>query len=375
MNTSFASEFESDNNIVIYEECSEINVQNVSNNSLQPCKKKLRLSCEACGCLTLSQAVFDKHLNSAKHIETISLKQNENGEYLCKKCEYSTKLKNNFQLHLKSQKHKRAEDKPKTYRCKICNESFTKYNPYWRHKNNCSMISKQSCEEIEDAGGKEELEDSLTDREVNLQILTYLKNDAAMKSSIIELLKGFQPGISLNNCNNTTTNTFNLQVFLKETCKDAVNLSEFIESINISLKDLDEIGNIGYVDGISQIIIRKLRELGETKRPIHCTDAKRQTLFVKQNNEWQKEGHDFANMQYLVDAVQHRNIRLLPLWQEQHPNCLTSSSKYTTFYNNMSQELLGGDCRKVKLKVKDNKIIKRIIKEVIIDKQSFAQIK
>jgi hypothetical protein len=148
-------------------------------------------------------------------------------------------------------------------------------------------------------------------------------------------------------------------------------MSDFIKSIQVGFEDIERIGNIGYVDGISGIIIKSLQELGVEKRPIHCTDAKRQILYIKENNEWMKEDADWSHLQQMVNDVQKINLRQLPFWREHHPNCLTSTSKYTTTYNTMSQELMGGDCKKVKIQVKDNKIMSRIMKEVVIDKSMF----
>jgi hypothetical protein len=148
-------------------------------------------------------------------------------------------------------------------------------------------------------------------------------------------------------------------------------MSDFIKSIQVGFEEIERIGNIGYVDGISGIIIKSLQELGVERRPIHCTDAKRQTLYIKENNEWNKEDPDWSHLQHMVNEVQKINLRQLPAWRDYHPNCLTSSSKFTSFYNHMSQELMGGDCKKVKIQVKDNKIMNKIMKEVVIDKSLF----
>jgi hypothetical protein len=207
-----------------------------------------------------------------------------------------------------------------------------------------------------------------------------LKKDEDFKALVVELCKSTQANvqnnntlIQNNNCNNNTTNnnSFNLNFFLNETCKDAVNMSDFIKSIQVGFEDIERIGNIGYVDGISGIIIKSLQELGVEKRPIHCTDAKRQTLYIKENDEWLKEDADWSHLQHMVNEVQKINLRQLPAWREHHPNCLTSTSKFTSTYNTMSQELMGGDCKKVKMQVKDNKIMNRILKEVVIDKSLF----
>ncbi len=173
------------------------------------------------------------------------------------------------------------------------------------------------------------------------------------------------------NSNNNNNNTFNLQVFLNETCKDAINLSDFVKTLKSSFADIEKVGSAGYVDGTSEVIIKHLNNLGVEKRPIQCTDAKRQTLYIKEDNQWTKEDPDLRRLQWLVDEVQRINLRVLPLWREKHPACLTSNSIHTSTYNNMSQELMGGDCSNVRIQAKDHKIINKIIKEVVIDKQMF----
>lgn len=359
--------------------CKEINVQKSNENVQIQCNKKKSFLCDVCNFLTLKETVFNKHCTTPGHLVNVSL--NENGCYECEKCAYSTELKHNFKLHLQSQKHNKT-DEIKTYICNNCNKDCKNYNSHWRHKQKCTVQLKATTEE-KSATKNESKEDDLTIRELQSQFFSFMREkDAEVKNLIMELVKNMQPNNTtnntMNNSNNTmnnSNNTFNLQFFLNETCKDALNLSEFIESIKVGIQDLDNIGHAGYVEGITKIIIQQLRELGVEKRPIHCTDAKRQTLYVKEDNVWQKEGPDMKNIQFLIDQVQKINLRHLPVWREQHPNCLTSSSKYTSFYNHMSQELMGGDCRKIRMQEKDNKIMKNIIKEVGIDKTLYIAAK
>jgi hypothetical protein len=288
------------------------------------------------------------------------------GDYTCFLCDYSTSRKSSYDTHVTTKKHIQNKQKNSNIQCNFCNVFFNNRMSLCRHRRSC-----------EKNNGEES------------KLVQYLlQENKEFKQMVIELCKTVQTTVSTtnnnnnshntnnilnNNCHNTTNNnnSFNLQFFLNETCKDALNMSDFIKSIQVGLEDLDRIGNIGYVDGISGIIIKSLQELGVEKRPIHCTDAKRQTLYVKEDDQWTKEDPEWSHLQHMVNEVQKFNLRQLPAWRDQHPNCLTSTSKYTSFYNHMSQELMGGDCKKVKMQIKDNKIMNKIMKEVVIDKSFF----
>lgn len=302
-------------------------------------------------------------MDSQVNIELLGGKTTQCNEmFKCDKCNYSTTRYDTFHRHLASQKHTKLYlENGNHLTCSNCKKQFQSKAGLWKHVSKCEK-SKSDVDSL----------------------LAYMgKKDEDFKTLIMELLKVTQVNqsnnsvvqtlIQNNNCNNknTTNNSFNLNLFLNETCKDALNMSDFIKSIQVGFEDIERIGNIGYVDGISGIIIKSLNELGVEKRPIHCTDAKRQTLYIKEDNKWTKEDPDLPHLQHMVNEVQRINLRQLPLWREHHPNCLKSSSKFTTTYNTMSQELMGGDCKKVKIQVKDNKIINKIVREVIIDKSMF----
>jgi hypothetical protein len=303
-------------------------------------------------------------------------------KYVCEKCDYSTFHKNDFTKHCQTRKHQmdiletqNSQKNPSAaYTCELCAKIFYSFGGLCKHSKKCPKSKDNILEHL--------IEDNKDLKEANKELQITLKqliekNDEKLTKLVIELCKNTQPTnnntlIQNNNCNNTTNNnSFNLNFFLNETCKDALNMSDFIRSIQVGFEDIERIGTVGYVDGISGIIIRSLQELGVEKRPIHCTDAKRQTLYIKEDNEWTKEDSGWSHLQHMVNEVQRINLRQLPFWREHHPNCLTSSSKYSTTYNTMSQELMGGDCKKVKIQVKDNKIMSRIMREVVIDKSLF----
>jgi hypothetical protein len=348
-------------------------------------------------------------LDILEKMEYFGIPRNEENTsvFRCELCDLTTCHRNNFMKHLSTQKHRSVTGIPTVenngipeHKCSQCGKTFASQSGLWKHTRKCKdAVSTQQNAVVDLLIKQNELimhqNKELHDQNKGLQdmnkeqIQLLIKKDDDFKALVIELCKNTQAGVATinnsnnsnnnntliqnNNCNNTTNNntSFNLNFFLNETCKDALNMSDFIKSIQVGFEDLERIGNIGYVDGISGIIIKSLQELGVERRPIHCTDAKRQTLYIKENNEWNKEDPDWSHLQHMVNEVQKINLRQLPAWRNYHPNCLTSTSKYTSFYNHMSQELMGGDCKKVKMQVKDNKIMNKIMKEVVIDKSLF----
>ena len=188
-----------------------------------------------------------------------------------------------------------------------------------------------------------------------------------MKSMMMEVIKNG----TTQNSHNTTTNShnkaFNLNFFLNETCKDAMNITDFVESIKLQLSDLEKVGELGYVEGISNIIVKNLKDLDVTQRPVHCTDKKRETMYIKDEDKWEKD-EERKKMHKLVRRVADKNARMLPKFKEAHPDCLKSSSRYSDQYNKIIMEAMGG--RGDDDFEKEEKIIKRVSKEVIVEKDN-----
>lgn len=167
-----------------------------------------------------------------------------------------------------------------------------------------------------------------------------------------------------NSHNNNNNNTFNLQLFLNEQCKDAMNITDFASSIHLKESDLDDFGRVGYVEGMSKLFIDTLKETDVFKRPIHCSDARRETLYVKDADRWEREGPENTKITNAVRVVEHKNIVLVNEWAKQNPKCEDSRTIENTQYINMSRAVLDGDDRNIA------KVIKRVAKEVVIDKPS-----
>jgi hypothetical protein len=186
-----------------------------------------------------------------------------------------------------------------------------------------------------------------------------------MVESFSEVIKNGTYSNTVNNIN-SHNKTFNLQFFLNETCKDAMNMSDFINSLTLQLSDLESVGKLGFIDGISNIIIKNLEALDIEKRPVHCSDSKRETMYIKDQDKWEKDDTEMKRMKELVRYVRDKNISLVNTWRDLYPECVKSDSKKTTQFNQIYMESFGGE--KGTKNEKEDKIISRIAKSVIIDK-------
>ena len=281
----------------------------------------------------------------------------------CKTCDYTTCEYSKYNRHILTEKHKRmthglhlgekkAEkaDTDKKFAC-VCGSSYKYRQGLWKHQQKCNSPDNKS--------GKIDETNTICDKEL---IMTLIKQNA-------ELLEIIKNGTNSHNNNNNYSNnkTFNLQFFLNETCKNAMNISEFIENISLQLSDLESIGKLGYVEGVSKIIIKNLNALEVTQRPLHCTDKKRETVYVKDEDEWQKEEEDKKRIREVISNVVSKNMKLLPEYENKYPECMNPESKKSDEYNKIIMETMGGGMDVVD-KNKE-KIIKKVTKEVIVEKE------
>jgi len=185
---------------------------------------------------------------------------------------------------------------------------------------------------------------------------------------IIELSSMKNNTISNNtNSNNTTNcnNKFNLNFFLNEQCKDALNITDFVNSLQLQLTDLENTGKLGFAEGISQIFIRGLKELDVYKRPIHCSDLKRETMYVKDQDIWEKENSEKETIKKTINKIAHKNVKQIPSWIKNHPRCTESTSKHNDLYLNIVNESMGGENEDETNKYYE-KIVKKVSREVAI---------
>jgi hypothetical protein len=274
-------------------------------------------------------------------------------KYCCKYCDFNACKKNDYDRHLATQKHKNNisttddnEKHAKKHTCDYCEKEYNDRAGLWRHKKKCQEII---CDIQQDDSPDKDL------------IMMLVKQN----SELLEVLKNGTHNTT--NSNNTITNkTFNLQFFLNETCKDAMNITEFVDSIKLQLSDLENVGKLGYVEGISSIITSNLKALDVTQRPIHCADKKREVLYIKDDDKWEKEDEEKRKIKKAINRVVSKNQRLLPKFKEAHPDCTTASSRYSDQYNKLIIEAMGG--RGDNDTEKEAKIIKNITTVTTIDK-------
>ena len=252
------------------------------------------------------------------------------------------------------------------YECNKCGKTYMDRTGLWRHKKKCNDVDEYE-------NKIDELRDELNDVKDFMKYL--IKENSDLKSLMIEAIKKDNNTNNItttanNSHNNSHNKTFNLQFFLNETCKDAMNIMDFVDSIQLKLSDLEDVGKLGYVNGISKILINNLNALEETKRPIHCTDSKREILYVKDENIWKKDNeNNKICIKKAIKRVAFKNCKLIPEFREKHPDCSKHDSRYADQYNKMIVEAMGGtgdnDMEK------EEKIIRNISKHVQIEKNEY----
>ena len=284
--------------------------------------------------------------------------------YNCECCDFKCSKKSNFDKHLSTDKHKNltnpngenAKHTSEDFIC-LCGKTYKHLSSLCAHKKKCEFIPKQ------EMSTDNNVINTLINENKSLKEFM-MEQNADFKNLILEVCKNFQPG-TINN-NNSHNKTFNLQVFLNETCKDAMNIMDFADSIQLKLTDLENVGEYGFVDGISKIIIKSLQEMDVNLRPVHCSDLKREVAYVRENGKWEKDTPDNKLIKKAIKRVAHRNIRQIPEWKKLYPDCGLSDSNKSDQYNELTIEAMGG--RGDNDDAKASKIVKKIMKNVVINK-------
>jgi hypothetical protein len=282
--------------------------------------------------------------------------QKSSGLFVCEYCNYSSSRKSQYHRHLETDKHKILQNPTykkfqpaKLYVCD-CGKTYKHSSTLYAHKKICNQ--------------KKEKEEPVNIKEQNITLFNkeFMIMLINQNKELMEIVKNG----TTNHINNTITNTnshnkaFNLNFFLNETCKNAMNITDFVDSIKLHLCDLIDVGELGYVDGISKIIVKNLNNLDETIRPIHCTDKKRETMYIKDQGEWNKEDEKKSKLKKAINKIADKNIRLLPQFREKYPDYKNSSSKTSDVHDKLVVEIMETD------EDKKEKIIKNISKATII---------
>ena len=310
-----------------------------------------------------------------KYMETLGDKKQPKPafRFYCEKCDYGTAKKCNYDEHLGTDKHKRVtnglhlgqktaknqpenSETPETFICS-CGKQYLHRQGLWRHKKTCSVIS---CAE------------DLTDSSKQQQLVEYLlKENSEFKQLMIEqnkqMIELAKNAGNNNNSHNTNTNNFNLNFFLNETCKNAMNIMDFVSQLQVGIKELEDTGRLGFAEGISKIFINGLKQMDVSDRPIHCSDSKRDIVYIKDKDQWNKESDEKLILTNAIKHVAHKNIKQISEWTKDNPEFNDSSSKQNDKYLKIVSNSMNGSSEEETNK-NYNKIIKNIVKETVINK-------
>jgi hypothetical protein len=286
--------------------------------------------------------------------------------FRCLFCDYTSSNKKDYLKHTMTLKHQnnvngnkmeiKNPKKVQAHICINCDKSFLTYSGLWKHKKKCYNIQY------------------FNHSMPNIQTLTNMVLDVVKQNNELTQQNSELTNKLFDICKNNTSYTninshnkiFNLNLFLNEQCKDAMNITDFVDSLNIQLSDLETVGKLGFVEGISNIIIKNLKALDIHKRPVHCSDSKRETIYIKDENKWEKEDDDKKKLRKAIKYIAHKNSNMLFLFKSKYPDCIYSNSNKSDQYNKLIIETMGGQGNNDI--EKENKIIKNIAKETIISK-------
>jgi len=289
--------------------------------------------------------------------------------FYCKSCDFGCSKKGDWNRHIVRPKHINltkcdAQVTEKTYYiCDVCDKKYLSRNGLWCHKKKCTH-NENNIQSI----------DGINIKDKDELIITLLKQNAELiKGQQDMMLKLTENGINNNNYqnnnnnNNNNNNTFNLHFFLNETCKHAINISDFVSNIKLELNDLEYTGRTSYVEGISNIVIKNLNNLEQKLRPLHCSDSKREVLYIKDNNEWTKETEEKPMLTKTIKTIANENIKQINKWVQQYPDCTEADSKKNDLYLKIVSNSMNGLTNEEADK-NMNKIITNVAKNVVIQK-------
>lgn len=341
-------------------------------------------------------------------------------EFNCIYCDYNTGRKSDYIKHCSTQKHIKQHninncqqktlypDENILHVCNICNKQYKDRSGLWRHKqsscgmkdssseidytnsfnNDVSILENNTIEnEIKKGKEKNEIEkeninkkieeDSLPER---VLLIEFIKQNQELRNILLEEREESRSryneqtakieGLSKQNVIINNNNHFNLNIFLNEKCKDAINMIDFINSLQVGTNDVEYTGRYGYVEGITKIFIDGLKQLDVCKRPIHCTDLKRETLYIKEDNGWEKDNQDKTKFKKAIGAVVRKNMQQVKIWKEENPKFDIMYTKEYELHLNIMQQSLGGGNQE-KTDKNNEKIIKNISKQVLVDRMNF----
>jgi hypothetical protein len=374
-----------------------------------------KYNCDICTFNTSNLKDYKRHITTVKHkngVKNATLGKQEvainTPKFYCEKCDYYCNKKSNYTKHLATEKHILCmttsndttieDNETKLLNCDVCSKEFMNKSGLWKHKKKCFSREPNVSTHIDD--------DSIRCNTINHTnipmelILEVIKQSKEIQNVLVEQTKELQQKLlekenqlleqgekllekedlvidqqkqlieiakkpSMINSNNN--NHFNLNFFLNETCKNAMNIQDFIQSIKLTTQDFETTGRIGFVDGISRIFINELNRLEVERRPLHCTDMKRETVYVKDNDTWEKENLEKKKLKWAINSIAQLNLNQVQQWQQEYPECRENNTVANTRFNEMAMVALGGFGDEQEKKFND-KIMKNVLREIIISK-------
>jgi hypothetical protein len=295
-------------------------------------------------------------------------------KYVCNHCDFKCSQESNYNQHLLTLKHKIRtnpnekvpENAEKTYKCD-CGKQYKHLSSLCNHKKNCDGVKKIHTEKnIVVSETNEKLDHESLIKELMKQNNEFKTMLIEQNTKIMELAK---EGKYITNNNTTNNNNFNLNFFLNEQCKDALNIMDFINQLQLNTTDLDMVGRLGYSEGISKLFIRGLKELDVFKRPIHCSDLKREVLYVKDKDSWEKDNEEKNKMKTAIKYIAAKNFKQINEWRAKNPESDDYDSQRHMDYHQIVIHSMGGSTKEEDEK-HYNKIIKNVAQEVTIDKNT-----
>ena len=288
-------------------------------------------------------------------------------QYNCEDCNFICSNKKDYNRHILTAKHKIrsntngiTQKTPKIYEC-ICGRRYSHSSSLWNHKRACSDQPKNAVDVYNNDTPNQ-------DNQFVSIMETLIKENQDFKqllieqsSQMMELAKNSQT-INNNNNNTTNNNQFNLNFFLNDTCKDAMNITDFLSNLDVQLNEIEYIGHHGYVNGMTKMIMERLKGMDITKRPIHCTDIKRETMYIKDKDEWSRDTDELTKLRKILNRVTMNNCKTIPKWKAAHPDCEVMETRNNEFCYKMMRLMLG-DVEDAQIKL-DNKIIKTMTKDL-----------
>ena len=295
-------------------------------------------------------------------------------KYICEICDIKTSNKKDYNNHLLTRKHlnnsipqhlatnnKKNFQYSQSHVCMLCDKIYDSRSGLWRHQKKCKEpVTNNISTNL--TNGENTI---LNEMDMKSLILELVKSNRELQKQMIEVCKNGNGGGINNSYNHSNNKTFNMQVFLNEKCKDAMNIMDFVNSMTLNFSDLEELGELGYVEGISRQMVRKLSEMDMYKRPIHCSDLKRETMYVRDNNVWEKETDGYDNLRKAIKYITKKNGDLMIPWRNAHPQCMNLQHPLNDKYLGIMNQAMGG---KGEFAESESKIIRKISKCVTINK-------